>query len=288
MNKSLHYIFGLLFILTLEAHASSVKMNLFIQPGTLITVDNESIPYTTFNTVDSFTQENPVINLSVGDTLKLWVFNNDTINHQFQISEHTGTFLSIAQGDSAFLEKVFTNAGSFIYFDPLDYPNQMYLGLGGILTVKDHTYPSFYWNLKEHTKAWNTNIKHGGIENWATYSPTYFTVNGKSNPHINQDPNSRITGNVGDTLVVYMGNTGQSIHSLHYHGYHATILFSSKYPNHVSRSKDTFAIYPKESVVVQLVPDKPGEYPVHDHNLVAVSANNFYPNGIFTTLLIQP
>ena len=85
-----------------------------------------------------------------------------------------------------------------------------------------------------------------------------------------------------------MANTGQSIHSMHFHGYHATILYSSKNQTHVGRSKDTFPIHSMQTLVLQIVPDKPGTYPVHDHNLVAVTGNNVYPNGMFTTLLINP
>jgi hypothetical protein len=51
--------------------------------------------------------------------------------------------------------------------------------------------------------------------------------------------------------------------------------------------KDTFPIQPLETLLLQLVPHQVGEYPVHDHNLVAVSAGGIYPNGMFLTLLIQ-
>jgi len=43
-----------------------------------------------------------------------------------------------------------------------------------------------------------------------------------------------------------------------------------------------------ETLVLRLVPDKEGQYPVHDHNLVAVSGNGLYPNGMFTLIEIQP
>ena len=43
-----------------------------------------------------------------------------------------------------------------------------------------------------------------------------------------------------------------------------------------------------ETLILQIVPDKEGEYPIHDHNLVAVTGNNIYPNGIFTSILISP
>jgi len=51
--------------------------------------------------------------------------------------------------------------------------------------------------------------------------------------------------------------------------------------------KDTFPVYSMETVVLELVPNQVGEYPVHDHNLVAVSGASMYPNGMFLTLLID-
>jgi len=168
----------------------------------------------------------------------------------------------------------------------LDYPKNTYLGLSGMIVVKDKIEKSFYWNIKEFDSKWNEQLIKGQSVNWTNYSPNYFTINGRSNPKIDLDPKARITGEVGDTLILYITNTGQSIHSLHLHGYHATILFSSKSPMHQGREKDTHPVFPMESIVLQIVPDKPGIYPVHDHNLVAASANNFYPNGMFTTMKI--
>ena len=119
------------------------------------------------------------------------------------------------------------------------------------------------------------------------YYPDYFTVNGKSNPDINNDADARVIGGVGDTIRIYIANTGQSIHSMHFHGYHLRILYSSENVTHVDRSKDTFPIKSMETLVLELVPDKVGEYPVHDHNLVAVTGGGIYPNGMFLTMLIQ-
>jgi hypothetical protein len=42
-----------------------------------------------------------------------------------------------------------------------------------------------------------------------------------------------------------------------------------------------------ESVVIEIVPDKLGQYSVHDHNLVAVAAAGLHPNGMFTIMNIH-
>ena len=70
-------------------------------------------------------------------------------------------------------------------------------------------------------------------------------------------------------------------------GYHLEIISSSENESHEGRSKDTFPIKSSQSMILELIPDKTGEYPVHDHNLVAVSGGGIYPNGMFLTMLIE-
>jgi hypothetical protein len=43
-----------------------------------------------------------------------------------------------------------------------------------------------------------------------------------------------------------------------------------------------------EGSVFRLIPDQPGEFPVHDHNLVATTGGNIYPLGMFLTMMITP
>lgn len=277
------------FLLTCSLHSNGaiVSEHLYINSDTLECVAGIKIPYKAFNETPQYSEQNAILQLTVGDSIDLWVVNQDTIAHQFEIKGIGATLLSIPAGDSAQLVMQFNTAGVYIFHDPLNYPTQTYLGLAGMLCVKDHTQSSFYWNIKEHQSDWNTTLVNGGIVDWLTYSPNLFTINGNSNPDINTDAQARIIGNVGDTLVLYITNTGQGVHSMHFHGYHAEVLFSSKFPSHVGRSKDTFPIYPMEGIVLRVVPDKPGEYPIHDHNLVAVSGYGMYPYGMFTTILIS-
>lgn len=154
--------------------------------------------------------------------------------------------------------------------------------------MKDNVHQSFYWNVKEHQTGYNSTVFSGGSPDWSNYYPEYFTINGRSNPSINLDASARIVGNVGDTLMIYIANTGQSIHSIHFHGYHVKVVNSSKEPTHAGRSKDSLPVFPSETMVLQLIPDKPGEYPVHDHNLIGTTGGNLYPQGMFTTILIAP
>ena len=286
MNKLLLAI-ACFVLLSFSSTATTVNQSLYIVADSLLTVDGTKVPYLTFNETPNYIQSNPIIYLMVGDTLDLWVYNTDNSTHDFLI-KGINVVQSIPANDSVFMQAILTVTGSYIYYDPSDFPKNTYLGLAGMIVVKNHNYASFYWNIKEHNSDWNTQLVLGNTVSWNQYDPKYFTINSVSNPNINTDPLARITGQVGDTLYLYITNTGLSIHSMHFHGYHATIKYSSKNGAHVGREKDTFPVYPMETIVLQIVPDKEGEFPIHDHNLVAVMGNNIYPNGMFTTILITP
>ena len=262
---------------------------LYLNRGEMMTVDSLNTPYLAFNRDTAFDQTNHQIHLNTGDSLYLTIINNDSVGHEFDIKYILPNPVSLGIGSTQTLSLHFPEDGAFIYYDKSDYPNFRYMGLAGMISVEDHgaATSSFFWNIKEHDPSLNSMLSSGGNPDWSTFYPSYFTINGMSNPHINEDTVARVTGSVGDTILIYMVNTGQAVHSMHFHGYHGEITYSGKFPNHEGRSKDTFPVYSMEAVVIKIVPDQPGEYPVHDHNLVAVSGGKLYPNGMFVTLLIQ-
>ena len=270
------------------AKATVVTDTLYINRGDLLTVDNVTLPYLAYNGSAVFNQENKRVVLNQGDTLDLMVVNTDSVTHGFKVKQLTGVEAIIASTDTAYLTIKNPNSGVFIFFDHTDQKYR-YMGLGGLLVVKEpgSNASRFFWNIKEHQKEFNDELSIGNSVDWSLYYPTYFTINSNSNPAINADQDARITGSVGDTIMIYMVNTGQSIHSLHFHGYHSEIVYSTLRPDHIGRSKDTFSVNSMEAVVIRLIPDKSGEFPVHDHNLVAVSGGNMYPNGMFLTMLIN-
>lgn len=279
----------LIAILTFSSSAWSAIVNdtLYIMKDSIQVSTGLKLPYITFNRTQSFSQTNARIVLNEGDQLELLVVNQDNATHEFQIKGQTA-MVSIPAAGQITVSHTFSQAGVFIFNDPMNFPDNASTGLGGMIVVKNHTHPSFYWNIKEHLEGHNATIIGGGSVDWTTYYPEFFTINGNSHPNINTDPDARITGSVGDTLFIYITNTGQSIHPMHFHGYHVDVMYSSKNPGHVGRSKDSQGIYPNECVVLRLVPDKEGEYPVHDHNLIATTGANLYPLGMFTTILITP
>jgi FtsP/CotA-like multicopper oxidase with cupredoxin domain len=278
-----------LLCLSYSSWAVVVSDTVYINRGEMMAVDSTMMPYFAFNTSNIFEVENHRILLNVGDDLILTIINTDTVAHGFDIKDYVNVDTLISAQDSAVIYQTFTVPSAYIYYDYSNAGSFRYMGLAGMIVVEDPTAQtsSFYWNLKEHQKSFNVDLSQGLTVDWTNYYPDYFTVNGRSNPHINADTNARVVGNVGDTIKIYMVNTGQSIHSMHFHGYHGEIKYSSKFPMHAGRIKDTFPAHSMEVMIIELVPDQIGEYPVHDHNLVAVSGGNIYPNGMFVTILID-
>ena len=256
---------------------------LFITSGQRLNIDSTITSWRSFSTLAAFGERNPILTAQFRDTLSCWLINLDSVSHSFEVSNHPGSW-TVNPSDSTWVNIPLLDTGVFQYRDPSN--NQGYLGLSGMLVVAP--YPiSYYWNLRAYDTNMSESILKGNTVYWTDYEPDYFTVNGKSNPSINLDSMARVTGVVGDSINIYISNAGMSIHSLHFHGFHARILTSSKFPIQKGWFKDTFPIYPNETLHLLLVPDKPGEYPVHDHNLVATSGANIHPFGMVMTLLIS-
>lgn len=264
-------------------------VSLFIRNEILTFNDGQVLHRKVFNTSNELQPSSSLIVLNDNQPVNIKVINLDSLSHRFQM----GSFYSsgeILPNDTLVVGFNSIPAGIYRYFDPSSAPFNVYQGLSGIVHVKSSNdiIPYFYWNVQEHQSAWDTLFVQGFVPDLAQYDPDYFTINGKSDPDINQDTLARITGSVGEEVRILMVNSGLSIHSMHFHGYHAEIMESSKYPSHSGRSKDTFPLYPKEYLLLRLIPDKPGEYPIHDHNLVAVTGGGIYHAGMFSTILIAP
>ena len=145
-------LFSICFLIFITSGASAATLNekVYILSDSLTTVDNVKFSYITFNESNSFTQNNPIIELNEDDSLSLWVVNFDTISHDFIIGSYTSTSTSIPAGDSVHVGFTFNSSGVYIYHDPTNYPTYQYLGLAGLVVVKNHNHSSF---LLEHKRA---------------------------------------------------------------------------------------------------------------------------------------
>lgn len=268
--------------------AATVQKTLYLNAGMFTTENLSTFPALAFNSSSVFSQRPEVIRLLPWDILELKVINTDTLLHGFEVQGITSTNLTMSPGDSASLSITFPNFGLFLFFDNQNFPAYRYLGASGMILVDPMpASPHFFWNVSEQQETWNLAIGAGQSVNWSQYKPTWYVLNGRGKPGILLDSTAMVTGNVGDTILISIANTGLSLHSIHFHGYHCKILYASEDASFIGREKDTFPFESMQTMILQLVPDKPGKYPVHDHNLIAVTGGNTYSNGIFLFLDIQ-
>jgi FtsP/CotA-like multicopper oxidase with cupredoxin domain len=276
-----------LLIVPLCLQANKVTQNLFINRGILTTVKNTTFPFLAFNPTNTFTAVNAVISCLKNDTLVINVTNNDTAVHGFKVKNYPGISYTINPAASISCTLIPFQRSIFTYYDHLYYPKNTYMGLAGMIAVKDKANDKvYYWNLKEHFTTFNQQLGYG--VNWANYYPDYFTINGKSYVQIQLDPTAKIVNQVNDTIYIYVQNTGRSMHSLHFHGFHPQSIFTDCKKIQPNWSKDTWGLFSMDAVVLRMIPDKTGKYSVHDHNLVAVTGGNTHPNGMFTIMQINP
>jgi FtsP/CotA-like multicopper oxidase with cupredoxin domain len=249
-------------------------------------VDSQPVLAKALNHSSIFKFDAQLFEVRAGEITTIQLINADSMTHSLTLESHPNP-LNVAGNSSAFFTVNLDSDGIYRLYEGSINGEQMYLGLSAAIIVKKTAESLFFWNLKEFDTDFNRSIMAQENVDFTRYKPKYFMINGKSNPEIGKDSLAKIKGKVNEKISLYMLNSGNSVHSLHFHGYHFTITHSSRTKEVINWEKDTYAIYPHEAVIIEFVPDKPGEYPVHDHNLVATAANNIYPNGMFTTMVIE-
>jgi hypothetical protein len=269
--------------------SNTVAKSLVLNKGVLQTVDSSLVPYYAFNKDTSFNQTNERLKITTLDTLNLSVQNNTADTQQFTIKS-IQVDEKIAPGDSKSIIIQSVKAGVYAY-SASEKGNSIALwGASGMLVVteaKDANKQTFYWNIKEFEKQKVLKLDSGKSVDWNTYYPDFFTVNGFGKDQLVGDVASNVVGNVGDSILIMIANTGRVTHSIHFHGYHCVAQEVTSKRVQKASSKDTFPLEKGDGLMLLLVPDKTGVYPVHDHNLIAVSGGGKYPNGVFMVLNIK-
>ena len=276
-------VFIALFTATLTTIGQSID-TLYILHDSLEFQGVNTIPSIGFYSDSSGDERIDHLRFEPNENFEITIINNDSIDHIIGID----SYANVASGDTLTLNFQFANESVLILHDSLDFPSWSNTGLSCMISIVESSSHLYTWNLRTHELSKNSSVLLNQGSSWMDYAPDYFTINGQSHPHIENDTNVKIVGNVGDTIVVDIASTTMSHHSMHFHGYHAAILYSSYNSTHVGRSKDTFPIKGFETLRLRLIPDQPGVYPVHDHNLTAVSGGGIYPYGMLTTLNISP
>lgn len=239
-----------------------------------------------FSSVDSFRIESYSTNVSVGETINLTIINRDTLPHTFTVDNIITTGNIINANDTVTFSFSFNLPGTHIFYSDVSYGKN--LGASGQILVGYENYPHFYWNLFDQEVALSHDLallNTSAIP--SSYLPEVYTINFNSYPQTIADTNALVVGNVSDTLIISIINTGKMAHALHFHGYHVEILFHSKNNLMEGLLKDTFPLEVDAECIVRLIPHQSGMYPVHDHNLFAVNTGG-YPGGMITMINISP
>ncbi len=243
-------------------------------------------PYISPNQSTTFEKEAARYRILPGDTLRLMIFNNDNKSHSFTIRGGGQSSPVIPAGNSASWDVHFSNPGIYQFADESDHNDV--LGLSGMIIVWRGLDHEFYWSLREHQSDLNANILAGQPFDPDDFAPDYFTVNEKSHPEVQNDSAAVISGKVGDSIYIFLSNQGLMDHSIHFHGYHIQLVYSSINNWQLDWIKDSLPIKAQESQIYLLVPHQEGTFPVHDHNLVATTIGGNAPGGMLVLFTIDP
>lgn len=278
----------ILFVLVLFLYSlgiSQISDTLFIYKDTA-DIRGNLTTFTVFSTIDSFRLESYARGVEISETIEITVVNRDTMPHTFTIDNVIITSNTIQAGDTTTFNFSFSQEGAYLFYSDVSYGKD--LGASGQFLVGYESFSTFYWNLFEQQNSLSHGLSDSSLTNLpSSFFPEVYTINNQSYPNTLSDTNAVITGNVGDTLIISIVNSGKMSHSLHFHGYHVEILHHPSNLFMEGLIKDTFPIEVGESCVVRLIPHQPGMFPVHDHNLFAVNTGA-YPGGMITMIQISP
>ena len=239
-----------------------------------------------FNGSENFVVQNEIIEIAAGDVLELHVVNNDSLNHVFRIDGIVeNNNLIVPNGFKNFTLN-FSNIGPYRFYSDVFYGR--HLGASSIIMYGYQNDSKYYWNMFEQSDTLSEAIASLQATTIPfDYQPDIFTINMKVHPDLATDPFANIVESVGDSIYITIMNSGKMLHTIHFHGYHVEIINASINSRINGWIKDSFSILENEIVLVRLVPDKAGLYPVHEHNLINVTTNGSYPGGMINVLNIQ-
>lgn len=215
------------------------------------------------------------------------VVNTDSVDHELHASVPDFEPVDVVAGSNAVLDVALPVNSTHRIWSATQRGDV--LGLETMVRAGWQDAPHFEWNLNEWDPAATWNLAEGmAVDLTEPYVPRQFTINDLNFPNTLEDSTAHVHTSVGEAVYISIVNQGRMDQVLHFHGFHVEILQASKHENRVGWSKDTVPVRQGECVVVKLDPNKAGEYPVHAHNLVAVTNAGFYPGGMITFLSVAP
>lgn len=248
------------------------------------TIASYDVSLCVFNLFNQPDTSNIFLVTQPGLSNNLTVINSDTVPHNFNIDSFINS--PLLQPQDTITINFTLPEGTFRFYSGTNYGKS--LGASGIIRSGFNSNHNFYWNLFDTEQNQNQAIANGSQDSTTQpYTPDVFTINYNIYPNTTLDTTAKIEGNIGDSIVISIANSGFMTHPFHFHGYHIKILDAKISQNMIGWEKDSFPVLPSEAMTVLLVPDKPGTFPVHDHNLITVTTGG-YPGGMITTININP
>lgn len=229
---------------------------------------------------------NAVVDVLENTAATASLLNEDSVAHSLVVDDVDWASASVAPGETLDFQWPALAAGTYRYH--LEGLRGERLGASGILRVGYAAEGAFRWHLSDLQSNALDSIAGGGIPDPALYTPDFFTINEAHYPNTLEDPTALVAVSIGDTALISVVNAGQMDHVLHFHGFHVTLLQSSRSPERAGWSKDSVPVRRGEGLTLQLIPHQAGTYPVHDHNLIAVTNAGFYPGGMLTQIIVSP
>lgn len=280
-NKVLAFVLLAVFChLTQSVHAN--ELTIYLNKGEVLLQD-ELISVAAFNTTDVVNSKNTIIPLEIGEELVLTVVNTDTLEHTLTIDEYLETDNILpAQGEATFTLS-FENAGTFRYYSDRSYGKL--IGASGMIHVGLSDLSVFSWNLFDLNKTHTFELANANATSMPeAYQPELFLINGLFFPETLDDADALVNVELNESAYISVVNSGYMDHVMHFHGFHVEIISSQMHPERVGWSKDTVPVKSGDAMTFRLVANIEGVYPVHDHNLIAVTNTGFYPGGMITQI----
>ena len=271
------------FIFPLLGFSTQVSQTIYLNQGTLV-FDNQPCPVYQFNFSTTFDTAEAIIKINTRDTLNLIVKNNLAEAHTIAFENYRE--ITIAPSSEEIIT-LFANQKKSIAFYDIEKKFR-YVGISSAIIFETPNCAAFLWNLREFDNLLNQEVLKGNNVDFSNYVPNVFTINSITHEALMSNSMAEVKGQVGDSIRIHILNSGLMIHAMHFHGYHVIIESSNKQNEMIGWEKDSFPVDPKELVTVVLIPHQPGMYPVHDHNLKAVTIGGNYPGGMIAMLKIAP
>ncbi len=276
----------LVFIGVCLSIALNAQDSLWIIPGNFIQ-GNDTMPALRAEPQSIWSGFNAVIDRPSETSSSIVVINADTVAHSWSTNAPGDDITNLTPGTATTISLPSLAPGTYQY--GLNDERGKVLGASGTLRIGWTNETLFYWNLCEWQPSIMELAADGEPINWSLpYVPQHFTINERSYPSTSDDPNALVALNLNDTCFISISNLGHMNHVLHFHGFHVDIISSTDHPERVGWSKDTVPIRKGESMTVRLIAFQEGMYPVHNHNLIAVTNAGFYPGGMITSIHVMP